>query len=1479
MRLSWKATATAVASLILWGMAAEGAQPTITRNDVEALPATLFYFKHSDVLLLHDMAHNSLRRSEDDGETWSDVTDIPKGKAGTLYEHPFDSTRAYVLSQGSTTHYMTSNRGKTWSEFQTPETPWDWGDALAFHSKEPDWIIFQGAMCEKEAEGHWMTCTYKAYHTKNNFKKVEHMLDHGENCQFAQSTELFHSAVSERIICIYHNKLYHSDDFFKNMNESPIRNGRAVSGIVGIATVKKFLIAAAKAPGSEEMALFVTDNAMDWDQAQFPSDHKIKQDAYTILESTNYSIQVDVMQGPSKNALGVLYTSNSNGSYFTQNIQHVNHNPRGIVDFERISAIDGIILVNVIANGPEFEMNPNVERKIQTKISFDDGRTWKDMTVGGKDKLHLHSITTMPNGGKVFSSPAPGLVMGIGNTGDQLISYNEGDLYVSDDAGLTWRLALEDAHRYEFGDQGSILVAINDEGVTSKLSYSTNHGQDWDEVDLGVAIRTRLLTTRPDSSSLKFILVGSSNDHGTQKHYMFAINFEGMKLRQCKDNDYEDWHARLDDNGKPDCIMGHTQTYRRRKKDADCIIPESYKAPTPIAENCECTEEDYECDYNFRKDGDGKCVPFGKMIIPQGSCKAPTDTYKGSSGYRKIPGDTCVGGKKLDELTDRPCSESFLTPEGTITKEVTWFDSQPMEFFYLERTDVSSGDDETIIMRTAKEDIWRTRDHGKKWEIVQELQDKGVIALWPHDYNKDSIYFITASERVYYSKDRASEGSILHFDSRKEPNWGGYPVLAFHRKNPNWLIWIGAVDCESRSECHATAYLSQNDGGDWKQLLTFVKKCEFMWQDERSVSEDLVYCEQFEHANTKSPNPVRLVSSDDWFSKSEVKFPDIIEFATMSEFIVVAARSPDDENDLQLDASVNARNFAKAAFPPNFRVDHQQAYTLLDSSTHAIFIHVTVNDRVSREYGSILKSNSNGTYYVLSLPGVNRNSDGYVDFEKVQSIEGVATANVVDNIEGVDKGEPKRIKTKITHNDGSDWAYVSAPKTAGKGQPLCDSDDTSKCSLHLHGYTERPDPRDSYSSPAAVGMMIAVGNVGEYLGDFATAQTFISRDAGITWNYAKEGRHMWEFGDQGSVIVIVRTDQPTRQVSYTVDEGQTWQDFVFAEVDIEVTDLTTVPADVSRNFLLWGREAGGEKRYLTVNLDFTGLASRQCVLNEEHPEEDDYDLWTPKHPFLDNDCLFGRVAKYHRKKIGKACYNGPLLATQQEQSEPCQCNTHDYEWYDWNSYVDLHHLTDCPFSDFNYERQSDYTCKLIDGLTPPDPLEQCKSDPELVEYYEITGYRKIKIDTCQGGRELDKQSEPKPCPGHEPEFAKKRRISGAGLFFAIVIPLLAASGVGYYVWHNWEGKFGRIRLGDTASWDSDSPFIRYPVLFLSGAVAVIAALPLLATSLWRSISSRLGLGGGYGRVYSTRDSFARGRGEYSSVEDGELLGEDSDDDV
>ena len=84
----------------------------------------------------------------------------------------------------------------------------------------------------------------------------------------------------------------------------------------------------------------------------------------------------------------------------------------------------------------------------------------------------------------------------------------------------------------------------------------------------------------------------------------------------------------------------------------------------------------------------------------------------------------------------------------------------------------------------------------------------------------------------------------------------------------------------------------------------------------------------------------------------------------------------------------------------------------------AVFLHMTMTGKDEPAWGHILKSNSNGTYYGLSISNVNRNEDGYVDFEKMIGLDGIALVNIVSNAYDVSVSKRKDLQTRITHNDG-----------------------------------------------------------------------------------------------------------------------------------------------------------------------------------------------------------------------------------------------------------------------------------------------------------------------------------------------------------------------------------------------------------------------------------------------------------------------------
>lgn len=140
----------------------------------------------------------------------------------------------------------------------------------------------------------------------------------------------------------------------------------------------------------------------------------------------------------------------------------------------------------------------------------------------------------------------------------------------------------EGAHKYEFGDQGSILVIADDEEATDHVHYSYDGGSTWyvpssvlysktvvakslrNELKLGTTVRSLLLTTIPDSTSQKFLLLGtSSRKESTEgRHALIFLDFAPLQHRQCTEKDFEKWYARSSEG--QECLMGHKVSHAIR---------------------------------------------------------------------------------------------------------------------------------------------------------------------------------------------------------------------------------------------------------------------------------------------------------------------------------------------------------------------------------------------------------------------------------------------------------------------------------------------------------------------------------------------------------------------------------------------------------------------------------------------------------------------------------------------------------------------------------------------------------------------------------------------------------------------------------------------------------------------------------------------------------------------------------------------------
>jgi len=615
---------------------------------------------------------------------------------------------------------MTNDQGQTWWSFDVPAPPAFDRDPLSFHSdpKKYDHVLYQAWVCKHE----WRTCkdvvsclwagqlqfarshtAMQTYFTTDNFAHQEVLLEDIRRCDFAHSSREFkHDAPVDMVYCVALTnrangdltvrcpRLVQSTDWFKKerlivdfgFSEENTRE------VVKFGTSSKFGVAVLRNPGSDgTMTLFVTTDTLNWFEVFLPpaTTSVLREYGYTIVEDMVHSLGVDVLLQTSA-GIGTLYVSDSNGTYFVESLNNTNYDWFGFIDFRTIDSVDGVRLANIVSNAPEVEAGREAKR-LASRITFDNGASWSPITApstnakgravlcdisdSGKCSLHLYLIAASPVLGRIFSNTAPGFILGVGSIGPALRPYDDCDMFLSTDAGVSWTRILVGPHKYEFGNQGGILAMVEDDKPTEVLKYSFDSGSSWNELKLPVKLRVERLTSVPHERSQQFLLIGvlaREDVSSIERYAAIHVDLAPIRQRECATYDEETFRVRT---GKgQECMMGHRQIYTRKKPSVDCYIDKQFDEPIAHQERCNCSDDDYECDYSYVRSGDA-CEPNGLEPIPAGACSSDwQQTYMGSSGWRLIPGNTCKAGlSRKDAKVEKRCPEPKHR-EGEVSHQV-----------------------------------------------------------------------------------------------------------------------------------------------------------------------------------------------------------------------------------------------------------------------------------------------------------------------------------------------------------------------------------------------------------------------------------------------------------------------------------------------------------------------------------------------------------------------------------------------------------------------------------------------------------------------------------------------------------------------------------------------------------------------------------------------------------------------------------------
>lgn len=348
--------------------------------------------------------------------------------------------------------------------------------------------------------------------------------------------------------------------------------------------------------------------------------------------------------------------------------------------------------------------------------------------------------------------------------------------------------------------------------------------------------------------------------------------------------------------------------------------------------------------------------------------------------------------------------------------------------------------------------------------------------------------------------------------------------------------------------------------------------------------------------------------------------------------------------------------------------------------------------------------------------------EAFTDLYKVEGLRGIYIASQVKTIPKSSSIGPEHLRSSITFDHGVTWNTIKAPETSVSGHYInCGKD----CNLHLSQRFSQLYPVTRsvtiMSSKSAPGIIMATGVIGHSLKGHPAL--FVSRDAGLTWKEVLKEYYFFNMGDHGGLLVAVKyfkSRGETRNISYSTDEGETWQTYVFNDKNLRVYGLMTEPGENTTVFTMFGSDSGMHQ-WLIIKVDLRNVFERDCT-------DDDYKFWSPSSPDQPQmSCVLGRRETYKRRAMNVNCYQG-IDYNRPVKWERCLCDANDYE---------------CNYGFVRSDGHCIRNKSLIYQYDPYAVPATCKSG----QFYNRTkGYVKITDDECTGGSARNFEPDEIPCP-------------------------------------------------------------------------------------------------------------------------------------
>ncbi|XP_029691212.1 VPS10 domain-containing receptor SorCS1-like isoform X1 [Takifugu rubripes] len=373
-----------------------------------------------------------------------------------------------------------------------------------------------------------------------------------------------------------------------------------------------------------------------------------------------------------------LYMSESRGLFFTLMLESVvsSRGPEGnvMIDLYEVAGIKGVFLSNKV-----------VENQVKTYITYNKGRDWHLLRAPAADlqgnkldceqphcSLHLHlhvSENPYTSGNIVSKDSAPGIIIASGVVGAELTNTNV-SIFITADAGNTWREIFQEEYSIFFLNQGGSLVAIRHTPLPIRhIWLSFDEGRNWDKYSFTSSpLYVDGVLGEPGEDILIMTIFGHFSHRSEWQ--LVKIDFRSIFQHRCTSEDYVTWQ--LHNEGEA-CIMGMKRIFQKLKANVRCVkARDQYNSQ--MSDSCPCTEADFECDYGFERQIDGSCAP-AFWFVPSATSRDCTtgDTFLNTTGYRRALSNNCTEGAPLRFSPRRqkcpsraPRGLQLLTSEGTL---------------------------------------------------------------------------------------------------------------------------------------------------------------------------------------------------------------------------------------------------------------------------------------------------------------------------------------------------------------------------------------------------------------------------------------------------------------------------------------------------------------------------------------------------------------------------------------------------------------------------------------------------------------------------------------------------------------------------------------------------------------------------------------------------------------------------------------------